>query len=91
MYQKIISLIANAMHSWKKAKIDANRKTMISFIMKSILKKKIKEGLGSLWLRSRKLKKIAKWLLLDHKERLIHIKALWKKWLLLFMKPTHSF
>ena len=91
MYQKIINLITNAMYSWKKTKVDKNRKTIMPFIMKSVLKKKIKEGLGSVWLKSRKLKKISKWLVIEHKQRLLHFKELWKKCLLLFMKPTPSF
>ena len=55
------------MYSWKKTKVDKNRKTIMPFIMKSVLKKKIKEGLGSVWLKSRKLKKISKWLVIEHK------------------------
>jgi hypothetical protein len=60
-------MFINAMRIWKRNKIDKNRNITVPFMLKSILKKKMKQGLGSVWLKSRKLKKIAKWLVIEHK------------------------
>jgi hypothetical protein len=43
------------------------------------------------WLAVRKLQKVCKWISIEQKERSMQLKMVWKKALLLYLRPTPSF
>ena len=67
LYNKVLNLFRAAIRKWKGTQILKQRKVIVPAIMKLVLKKKLKEGLGSVWLKARKIKKVAAWLIVEQK------------------------
>jgi uncharacterized protein (AIM24 family) len=55
-------IIGGAMRRWKENKVTTTRKKIVNSLLFSILKKKIKTGLGKVWIQTRKIEKMTKWL-----------------------------
>lgn len=61
-YSLVTRLLTKYIRRWKKSKLKKNRKFVINRFILKHLRRNIEIGLGRVWLQSRKLQKVAKWL-----------------------------
>jgi len=54
-------VIIKGIRKWKNKKLQQFRRDVVNQIMFKILKDKISLGLGKIWVSTRKLQKVAKW------------------------------
>lgn len=61
-YELVAKVLVRAVQRWRMKKDKRYRKEIIKEMIKLSIKQRIEEGLSKIWLATRKVQKIAKWL-----------------------------